>query len=56
MLQKKFSKRQISRISDFEIEVVVHYENNFATEFLDRRNFVGHRNIFCIDSAISLFE
>ena len=55
MLQNKFAERQISRISDFEIEVIVQDQNNFATKSLDCRNFVGQK-IFRVSGAISFFD
>src|SRR5438552_1298698 len=46
LVQNKFRERQISRVSDFEIKVVVRYKENFAIESLDRGNFIRHRNFF----------
>jgi len=56
LVQNKFRERQISRVSDFEIKVVVRYKENFAIESLDRGNFIRHRNFFCIDIAIGFLD
>jgi hypothetical protein len=55
LLQNKFTERQISRISDFEIEVVVQDQNNLVTESLDHGDFIRHQNVIC-DSVISFFN
>jgi hypothetical protein len=34
--ENEFRQRQISRIGDFEIEIVIQNENHLATESLDR--------------------
>ena len=56
LVQNKFRERQISRVSDFEIKVVVRYKENFATESLDRGNFIRDGNFFGIDIAIGFLD
>jgi len=56
LLQNEFCERQISRVSDFEIEIVIGQKENLATKSLDRGNFIRHGNFLCIDIAISFLD
>ena len=49
----KFGERKVAWISDFEIEILVWDENDFAAELFDGGYFVGDRHIFRHDSVVS---
>ncbi len=56
LLKYKLRKRQISWIGDFEIEIIIQNENHLVPESLDRGNFVGHRDILCVNGAVRVLN
>jgi len=54
--ENKFCNRQIVRVSDFEIEVVVEDERNFVAESLDCRDFVGNGILFRVKIVVGILN
>ena len=54
--ENKFCNRQIVRVSDFEIEVVVEDERNFVAESLDCRDFVSNGSVFRVKIFVGILN
>jgi hypothetical protein len=54
--KNKFCDRQIARISDFEIKIVVDNESDFVAESFDCGDLVSYPNTFRVNSAIGLLD
>jgi hypothetical protein len=55
-LQNELGEREVARISDLEIKIVVWNENHFAAQQLNGGNFVGHRQMFFRNDVVSFLQ
>ena len=52
LTENKFRDRQVARIRDFEIDIVIEDERDFVAESRDRGYFVGDQNIFFVNGVV----
>ena len=56
LAENKFCNRQIARVSDFEIKVVIENDSDLVAESLDCGDFVGDENIFRVNGGVGILD